>query len=212
MPEVWLNIGIDFNGDGRANPFQVEDALAGTARYILRRGRYQKGEVWGFEVRVPDGIDGNFPDARRSEPRSIAAWRSAGVTPARGQWLDIGDNPRLWQPMANGPGFLLGQNFYALRSYNPASAYALSVAHLGDRIKGDPPFVQPFPGAERALSLAEVQEIQQRLTAAGFDTGGTTGAVGSGTRKAVADWQRSVGMDADGWPGERVLTRLRQAR
>ena len=36
MPEVWLNMGVDFNGDGRISPFgPPDDALAGTAQYIL---------------------------------------------------------------------------------------------------------------------------------------------------------------------------------
>ncbi len=35
MPEVWLNMGVDFNGDGRISPYgPPDDALAGTARYI----------------------------------------------------------------------------------------------------------------------------------------------------------------------------------
>jgi len=42
MPEVWLNMGVDFNRDGRISPFGApDDALAGTARYIQQRGHYQ---------------------------------------------------------------------------------------------------------------------------------------------------------------------------
>jgi membrane-bound lytic murein transglycosylase B len=55
------------------------------------------------------------------------------------------------------------QNFYAVRSYNPASAYALAILHLGDRIRGGGPFVQQFPGGERTPTLAEVQETQRPL-------------------------------------------------
>ena len=91
----------------------------------------------------------------------------------------------MWVPVAGGPAFLLGPNFYAVRSYNPSMNYALAICHLGDRILGAPPFIQPFPGSERALTLAEVQEMQTRLTKAGFDTGGTDGRVGNDTMKAV---------------------------
>ena len=58
---------------------------------------------------------------------------------------------------------------------------------------GAPPFIQPFPGSERALTLAEVQEMQTRLTEAGFDTGGTDGRVGNNTMKAVKDFQQRGG-------------------
>ena len=35
MPEVWLNMGVDFDRDGRISPFKpADDALAGTARYL----------------------------------------------------------------------------------------------------------------------------------------------------------------------------------
>src|SRR5262249_12974392 len=61
--------------------------------------------------------------------------------------------------------------------------------------------------------LAEVQEIQQRLTALGFDTGGTDGRVGNDTMKAVQDFQRKTGMEpADGYAGVMLLARLRQGR
>ena len=73
------------------------------------------------------------------------------------------------------------------------------------------PFVQPFPGGERTPTLAEVQEIQQRLTASGFDTDGTDGRVGRETMVAVRAFQRKVGLDpADGYAGLKVLARLRK--
>ena len=76
---------------------------------------------------------------------------------------------------------------------------------------GAPPFIQPFPGSERALTLAEVQEMQTRLTKAGFDTGGTDGRVGNDTMKAIRDYQIKTGLaPADGYGGLKVLARLRQ--
>ena len=89
--------------------------------------------------------------------------------------------------------------------------YTLSIVHLGDRIMGSGPFVQSFPGGERTPTLAEVQEIQTRLTALGFDTGGTDGRVGNDTMIAVRNFQRRVGMEpTDGYAGVKLLARLRQ--
>ena len=56
-----------------------------------------------------------------------------------------------------------------------------------------------------------MQEVQTRLTKAGFDTGGTDGRVGNDTMKAVKDFQTSVGLPADGYAGLEVLGRLRAA-
>ena len=68
-----------------------------------------------------------------------------------------------------------------------------------------------FPGGERTPTLAEVQEIQRRLTALGFDTDGTDGRVGRDTMRAVRDFQHKVGMSpADGYAGLGLLARLRQ--
>ena len=117
----------------------------------------------------------------------------------------------MWVPVPGGPAFLPGPNFYSVRSYNASMNYALAICHLGDRILGAPPFLQPFPGSERALTLAEVQEMQIRLTKAGFDTGGTDGRVGNDTMQAIQDYQNKMGIPpADGYGGLEVLARLRQ--
>jgi membrane-bound lytic murein transglycosylase B len=107
---------------------------------------------------------------------------------------------------------MITRNFQAVKSYNPANTYALAIVHLGDRVRGDGAFVQQFPGGERPLTLAEVQEVQRRLSQMGFNTGGTDGRVGRDTMVAVRDFQRKVGLQpADGYAGLKVLAKLRQA-
>jgi hypothetical protein len=205
MPEVWLNVGMDYDGDGKISPFgKPDDALGSTARYLVNRGKYHAGEHWGYEVRAAGGSS--------SGSRSYAAWSSAGVTRSDGQPFPLLEaSAKMWVPVEGGPAFLLGPNFYAVRSYNPSMNYALAICHLGDRILGGPPFIQPFPGSERALTLAEVQEMQTRLTQAGFDTGGTDGRVGNDTMAAIRNYQTQMGLQpADGYGGLKVLARLRQ--
>jgi membrane-bound lytic murein transglycosylase B len=205
MPEVWLHMGIDYDGDGRVSPFgRPDDALAGTAQFFLKRGKYRPGEHWGYEVRGATAGEGTS--------RSYEAWQHAGVVRADGHaFPHLKATAKLWIPVPHGPQFLLGQNFYAVRSYNPSMNYTLCIVHLGDRVMGGGPFAQAFPGAERTPTLAEVQEIQKRLTAFGFDTGGTDGRVGNDTMRAVRNFQRRVGMEpADGYAGVKLLARLRQ--
>ena len=205
MPEVWLNVGFDYDGDGKVSPFgRPDDALGSTAKYLVNRGKWHRGEHWGYEVRAPGG--------GASGSRTYAAWASAGVTRADGQpFPQPNASAQLWIPVTGGPAFLLGPNFNSVKSYNPSMNYALAICHLGDRCLGGPPFIQPFPGSERALTLAEVQEMQTRLTKAGFDTGGTDGRVGNDTMKAIKDFQIKMGLlPADGYGGLKVLARLRQ--
>jgi len=205
MPEVWLHMGVDFNGDGHISPYGApDDALAGTARYILERGKYKRGIEWGCEVRLPGKVAGRA--------RSFAAWKQAGVVRADGEAFPHPNEPaRLWRPVPGGPVFLLTRNFAAVRSYNPSNNYTLAIVHLADRIRGAGPFVQQFPGGERILTIAEIQEVQRRLTALGFNTGGSDGRVGNDTMVAVRAFQRKAGLvPADGYPGLKVLARLRQ--
>ncbi|WP_424632078.1 lytic murein transglycosylase [Bradyrhizobium sp. SYSU BS000235] len=207
MPEVWLNVGFDYDHDGRVSPFgKPDDALGSSARFLVNRGKYRRGEHWGYEVRGATSARGGN--------QSYAQWAAAGVTRADGQpFPRPNDKAQLWTPVPGGPSFLLGPNFYAVKSYNPSMNYALAIVHLGDRILGGGPFIQPFPGSERALTLAEVQEVQTRLTKAGFDTGGTDGRVGNDTMQAVRDFQTKAGLSpADGYAGLKVLALLRQGR
>jgi lytic murein transglycosylase len=209
MPEVWLHLGFDYDGDGRVSPFgHPDDALGSTARYLVQHGKYRRGEPWGYEVHLPAGLESGHAS------QSYAAWQKVGVVRADGEaFPQPKATARLWVPVKAGPAFLLGPNFDAVRTYNPSMSYTLAVLHLGDRILGGEPFVQKFPGSERAPTLFEVQEIQRRLTALGFDTGGTDGRVGNDTMRAVRNFQRKIGMEpADGYAGVTLLARLREAR
>src|SRR6267142_1003250 len=70
MPEVWLNVGMDYDKDGRVSPFgKPDDALGASARYLLNRGKYHRGEHWGYEVRSSGGSS--------SGSRTYVAWTSA---------------------------------------------------------------------------------------------------------------------------------------
>jgi membrane-bound lytic murein transglycosylase B len=206
MPEVWLNIGIDYDADGRISPYGApDDALGSTARYFVERGKYRRGEHWGYEVRMPHAIGGKAS-------RRFAEWQALGVTRADGgAYPQPNAAARSWVPVPGGPAFLLGPNFFAAKSYNPSMSYALGLVYLGDRCTGGAPFVQKFPDSEPAPTLAEIEEIQRRLSALGYDTGDADGRIGNSTTLAVQSFQRKIGIrPADGYAGVGLLARLRQ--
>ena len=209
MPEVWLHLGVDYDRDGRANPFgKPDDALAGTARYLIERGNYRRGEAWGCEVTLPAGSH-HMADNRTM--RSYETWHGHGLRRADGAAFPRPqDKVKLWIPVAGGPAFLVGQNFRAVYSYNPSSSYTLALLHLGDLIAGSKGFHQQFPGGERVPTIDEVKEIQRRLNQRGFQTDGVDGRTGSDTVRAIGAFQKSVGMKPDGYAGLKVLARLRQ--
>ncbi len=210
MPEVWLNIGIDYDRDGRVSPFgPPDDALASSARYLADRGKWQRGQIWGCEVSLPAG----FNAAQAGTTRPFGFWHARGLTRLNGQpFPNETTGAQLWTPVQAGPSFLLTRNFFAIYAYNPSRNYALALLHLGDRIRGEDALARSFPGAERALTLAEVQEMQGLLIKAGFDTGPhTDGRTARELLAAIRSYQHKAGLvPADGYPGLRVLAHLRQ--
>jgi peptidoglycan hydrolase-like protein with peptidoglycan-binding domain len=104
---------------------------------------------------------------------------------------------------------MIFQNFHVIERYNPADAYVIGVGHLADRLAGAGPIRAAWPREDRALTGAERRELQERLSALGFATGGVDGKVGPNTIAAVRAFQRSVGLVPDGYASLEVLGRLR---
>ena len=109
----------------------------------------------------------------------------------------------------DGPGFLMMRNFFVLKRYNNADAYALAVGLLADRLSGYPGMVQKWPRPADALDGEEKIELQKLLREKGFYRGEIDGNPGSGTRAAIGDYQRASGLPVDGLPTKSILIRLR---
>lgn len=60
------------------------------------------------------------------------------------------------------------------------------------------------------LTRAERAEVQRQLTAMGYDTRGTDGMFGSGTRRAIAAWQAGSGLTATGYLDADQIEALRR--
>ena len=105
--------------------------------------------------------------------------------------------------------FVVYKNFFVIKRYNNATSYAMGVGHLGDRIAGGGPFVQSWPRGERSLSRSEKEELQRRLTSAGFNTGSTDGIIGPDTEAAIRRYQAANGMTPDGFASSALLEKMR---
>jgi lytic murein transglycosylase len=209
MPTSFKRYAVDFDGDGRRDVVDsVPDVIASTANNLKKDG-WVAGQTWGYEVVVPEGF--NFMLADRSRVMSVREWERLGIRRAGGKAFPRADDRAylLVPAGAQGPGFLMLQNFRVIMKYNPAEAYALAIGHLADRLRGGEPFVQAWPRQERVLTRAERYELQQHLAARGYDVGEPDGRLGGKTRNALRQFQSSVGHVPDGFASAAILERLR---
>jgi len=204
IPTTYQAHAVDFDGDGRRDIWSDDptDALASAANYLAQSG-WQSGRLWGVEVRLPSGRDDLVT-------RDVATWRARGVVRAAGgQVPDHGPATLILPNGAGGPAFLLFRNYRVFRAYNDSMKYALAVGHLSDRLAGGGPLVGSFGTDAQGLTLDERKEIQDRLTAAGFDTQGADGVIGDKTTAAIRAYEQARGLAVTGIASKALLTHLR---
>lgn len=112
------------------------------------------------------------------------------------------------QPQVGGPVFAVGPNFNAIKRYNNSDSYAIGVGHLADRIAGAGPIRGGFPPDRYGFTADQRKQLQARLTAVGYDTGGTDGVLGSKSRAAISAYQQRNGLAVTGEPSLELLRRL----
>ena len=206
MPSTFLELAVDFDGDGRRDLVNsVPDALASTANFLDKRG-YRTGEPWGYEVKLPSGY---WAASNRKDKKSISHWRNQGLTLANGSPLpyDLSSAGLLLPAGKGGPAFLVGKNFDTFYSYNASESYALAIAHLSDLITSEnsskTDFITAWPTSDPGISRQQSKDIQQALLNAGYDIGGVDGIIGDNTRTAIQQYQTSRGIyPADGRAGQ----------
>ncbi|CAN5257726.1 lytic murein transglycosylase [soil metagenome] len=209
MPTAFKRFAVDGDGDGRRDVVDNPTDLIFSTANNLKKDGWQSGQSWGYEVTLPKGFD--FMLADRGRAMTLLQWEHLGLRrPTNQPFPRLVDRAYVRAPAgAEGPGFLMLQNFRVIMKYNPAEAYALAIGHFADRLRGGPPFVQPWPRQERVLSRAERLELQQLLVQRGLYKGTPDGQFGSQTREALRSFQASIGAPADGFASSEVLERLR---
>jgi lytic murein transglycosylase len=208
MPSTFQRLAVDGDGDGRRDIMaSVPDAVHSTANFLKKAG-WVNGLPWGYEVRLPANFNAGLAGRKNKKP--LGTWAAMGVTRVDGRPLSGSYAAGIIIPAGiNGPAFLVTKNFDAVYSYNAAESYGLAIALLGDRLKGLPGIQTAWPTDDPPLSRAQRRELQQLLTARGYDVGEPDGRIGSKTREAIKDVERRIGLEPRGRPGGKVLEALR---
>jgi membrane-bound lytic murein transglycosylase B len=212
IPNSYLSFAVDWTGDGKRDIWgSKEDALASTANYLMKAG-WKADRPWGWEVKLPAKF--NRALIGRSHWKPVSEWVALGVVPAS---VDTFNAPHaeafVMIPQGiEGPRFLVTKNFNAIMAYNLSHSYALAVGHLGDRIRGGAAIQAAWPDVSFDLDFNQRVELQKRLSAAGFETGGADGRFGARTYEAVMAFQKKAGLALNGTPSLKVLEQLRKAQ
>ena len=206
LPSDILNMGVDGDGSGRVD---VRNSLADavlTGAATMRNHGWRGGQPWLQEVRIPEGMD--LRQTGTAHRLTVAEWERMGVRPRQDDLPPGSLRASLLLPQGHrGPAFLGFDNFHVLFEWNQSFTYVLTAAYFATRLAGAPVYDAGNP--EPGLNQDQMRDLQRRLTARGFDTGGTTGILGANTRAAVQAFQAQVGLPADGWPTPELLRRAR---
>lgn len=198
-PANVLRYGTDGDGDGRVDLHNsLADALATSATYLRGLG-YEPGLDWGYEVEVPAGFD--YLLATREQLRPLSFFADRGISRVGGRkFTDLSQPVFLYAPAGStGPKFLMTGNYLVLKGYNFSDSYALSVAHMTDRLKGGGPFATPWPRQTQFPNLAQRKAIQQALIDLELYQGAVDGRIGPISQAAYARFQAGRGEVADGF-------------
>ena len=199
MPDNYLRLGVDQDGDGKVDIWGTDaDALASAANLLAQAG-WKRGQAWGYEVKLPS----NFDYAEAEGPRHPwSYWAAKGVTLAHGgapTAAEAAEEATILLPQgARGPAFLALPNHYVIRRYNNSVSYALAIGLTADGVQGRPGLVASWPD-DAPLSRDQRVGAQRALTAMGYDTQGIDGVIGANTRAALRRWQMANGRLADGY-------------
>jgi lytic murein transglycosylase len=209
LPSDYLKYAVDFDGDGRADIWHsVPDALASAAKQLRDKG-WAPGLRWAYEVHPPVDVDCTI--GVPSHTLTIGEWLAHGFKPAYGRNLSAAERAEpasLVQPAGlYGPSFLATRNYFAIKEYNFSDLYVLFVGHLSDRIADPRPFETPWTNLVQ-LPTADLDRMQQLLTARGYYRDKIDGKAGMLTRAALGEYQKGSGLKVDCWPTASVLRQM----
>jgi peptidoglycan lytic transglycosylase B len=216
LPSSYLRAAVDYDGNGRRDLWgSLPDIFASTANLLDGFG-WRRGEIWGYEVRLPDNFDWELAEVDVRKP--LGEWARLGVRRADGTPLVAATDPAERQSAEaailapaghRGPAFVTLDNFRVILKYNNATAYALSVGLLSDRIAGRGKIVAAWPTGDVPLTHSDRIEMQTLLNTRGCSAGEPDGLVGPATRRAIRCFQKTIGAVPDGYPTAALLDKLR---
>jgi len=132
MPSIYRKYGMDYDRDGKKDPWSIEDCVGVIARFMHSKGWKNSGQV-----AIPAIYDGKrFTKLRTGYKRvyTLTTLKKYGVTPkyryreSKASLIKLRDSSsdELW---------LGAKNFKVLMKYNPSSNYGMAIHKIAKSIK-----------------------------------------------------------------------------
>ena len=203
LPGDIIENGRDGDGDGHVRlKTSAPDALLSGAQVLSSLG-WTANQPWLQEVNVPADMDWALSGTETK--LAASEWAAMGVSAREGSLAVLPAS--LILPMGRrGPAFLAYPNFDVYFEWNQSFVYVLTAAYFGTRLEGAAIYNAGSP--EAGLSGEQIQVLQRKLEARGYDVGGADGIIGARTRAAIQAEQTRLGMPADAWPTATLLNAL----
>jgi membrane-bound lytic murein transglycosylase B len=139
MPSSFLAFAVSYKGDAAPDIWhRTDDVFASIANYLARSG-WHADQSWGETVTLPQGFDSS--QIGLPQKKSVAEWAKLGVLRADGSALpstpsDSDRRAAIVQPGgADGPSFLVYDNFSIIMRWNSSTYFAIAVGYLADSVK-----------------------------------------------------------------------------
>lgn len=141
MPSSWHEYSVDFDGDGRRDLWDPEDAIGSVAHYFDAHG-WKTGAAVAVRASGGAGLPWSTDTGFKSD-YTVASLKAKGIQPA----LALPDQRRvslLRLDAAGGLEYWLGfENFYVITRYNNSTYYAMTVHQLAEALRARRGLKQP---------------------------------------------------------------------
>ena len=134
MPSSFLAYAVSWKGGASPDIWHKrEDVFASIANYLARAG-WHGDQGWGVAVMLPPNFDPSLVGLNQKKP--LNDWAAMGVMQSSGAALpDMAISAALIQPAgADGPAFLVYDDYRAILKWNNSSFFAVAVGYLADGI------------------------------------------------------------------------------
>ena len=134
MPSSFLQLAVDFDGDGRKDIWNTPaDVFASAANYLVQSG-WRGTHIWGRRAQLPAGFDSKQASLKISKPLQV--WQKIGIRKRDGSDLPLAPlNASIVLPDGKGgPAYLVYHNYRVIMKWNRSTYFATSVGLLADAL------------------------------------------------------------------------------